>query len=247
MNVLINKIILVFLLCITFSFISTANQLLNQGMVNDSVYTEIVGDTVKIWDKQILENCCSIFIHELIFSGDSITVIEKDTSTNYCRCMCYFDLCATIISLNAGSYRVFVYRTYALEGYDSLYFIDSTSFVYSEISMIEPKIVTYQSECFNPLLVQEEARIPKGFILEQNFPNPFNPSTTINYQLPIDNYVTIKIYNMLGQEVATLVDGLQKAGYKTVEWDASKYPSGVYIYRIYTDKFIGIKKLLLIK
>ena len=74
--------------------------------------------------------------------------------------------------------------------------------------------------------------MPQEFALGQNAPNPFNPTTIINYQLPVESYVTIKIYNMLGQEVATLVDELQSAGYKTARFNGSELSSGVYFYRM---------------
>ncbi len=93
--------------------------------------------------------------------------------------------------------------------------------------------------------------IPKVFSLQQNYPNPFNPSTVIRYELPVDNYVTLKIYNALGQEVATLVDGMQDAGYKSVEWNANNVPSGMFFYRILAQSgdhnFNCVKKMLLLK
>ncbi|MDI6767089.1 MAG: T9SS type A sorting domain-containing protein [Bacteroidota bacterium] len=242
------KLKTVLLLFVGFSFISEAREFLYQSHVNDSVYVEILSDTVKIWDKNVYENCCVSFIHEISIVNDYITIIEKDTSTNYCRCMCYYDLCATILSLNAGSYHVSVYRTFAMENYDSLYFIDSTSFVYGGISFIKPKINTYQSECNNPTAVKEiENRIPEEFSLEQNYPNPFNPVTVIRYSLPVNSLVTLKVYNMLGQEVATFVDGMQDAGYKLVEWNAESKPSGLYVYKLNAGKYLSMKKMLLIQ
>jgi len=89
--------------------------------------------------------------------------------------------------------------------------------------------------------------IPKQFALEQNYPNPFNPITVFRYQLPIDSKVTLKIYNLLGQEIKTLVDDWQDAGYKTVEWNASNFSSGVYFYRIHAGSFTQTKKLILMR
>ncbi len=89
--------------------------------------------------------------------------------------------------------------------------------------------------------------IPKTFALEQNFPNPFNPLTSIRYQLPVSGWVTVKVYNSFGQEMVTLVDGPQEAGYKSVEWDASQFASGVYFYRLIAGSFISTKKMVLIR
>jgi len=105
-----------------------------------------------------------------------------------------------------------------------------------------------------PLAVNEREVLPTKFALEQNYPNPFNPSTKLKYQLPVDSRVTLKVYNVLGQVVATLADETQSAGYKTVEWNASNVASGVYFYKLETvgtsdhDKsFTQVKKMLLLK
>ena len=97
--------------------------------------------------------------------------------------------------------------------------------------------------------------VPKHFALSQNYPNPFNPLTVIVYQLPIESHVTLKIYNVLGQEVATLMEGILDAGFKRKEWAASNFPSGVYIYSLVANaipsgragSFVATKKMFLIR
>jgi len=96
--------------------------------------------------------------------------------------------------------------------------------------------------------------LPREFALQQNYPNPFNPATLILYQLPFESNVSLKVYNILGQEVVTLVDELQSAGYKHVSWHAGSMASGVYYYLMDaqgpTDtkkRFIQVKKMVLMK
>jgi len=89
--------------------------------------------------------------------------------------------------------------------------------------------------------------IPLKYNLEQNYPNPFNPSTKIKFSLPKDELVNLKIFNILGQEVATLVHEQLKAGSYSYDFNASKLSSGVYFYRIVAGSFNSVKKMLLIK
>ncbi len=98
--------------------------------------------------------------------------------------------------------------------------------------------------------------LPAEYAVHQNYPNPFNPTTVISYDLPANSYVTLKVYDVLGQEVKTLVDGSQPAGYKSVQFDGSGLPSGMYFYRVTalsagsngaSQTFQSVKKLMLIK
>ena len=88
---------------------------------------------------------------------------------------------------------------------------------------------------------------PSQFGLEQNYPNPFNPNTTINYRLPKSGQVTIKVYDVLGNEVKTLVNEYKPAGGYSINFDAGKLGSGVYIYRITAGGYTSAKKMTLIK
>ncbi|MEE8149247.1 MAG: T9SS type A sorting domain-containing protein [candidate division Zixibacteria bacterium] len=91
--------------------------------------------------------------------------------------------------------------------------------------------------------------LPTVFALDQNYPNPFNPSTEISFALPTSGRVSLIIYNVLGQEVETLVDGNMDAGNHTVTWEASSYSSGVYFYRLIADndKFVKTNKMMVLK
>jgi hypothetical protein len=97
-------------------------------------------------------------------------------------------------------------------------------------------------------------QIPNEYALYQNYPNPFNPVTKLTYQLPLESRVTLKIYNVLGQTMTTVVDEVQSPGYKSIDWDASNLASGVYLYRLETTgtgdqskTFIRIKKMFLVR
>ena len=108
---------------------------------------------------------------------------------------------------------------------------------------------------------EREGVLPSTFALFQNYPNPFNPSTRITYQLPIQSYITLKVFDVLGREVVTLAEGVEKPGYKSVLWDASRAAGGVYFCRLdagpperpyspssgRAGRFTSAKKLLLLR
>ena len=94
---------------------------------------------------------------------------------------------------------------------------------------------------------QVTPRTPANYSLYQNYPNPFNPTTQINFSVPKNSFVTLKVYNVLGQEVATLFSGMQKAGKYVATFDANRFASGVYFYRLQAGSFSSVKKMMLMK
>ena len=88
---------------------------------------------------------------------------------------------------------------------------------------------------------------PAEFALYQNRPNPFNPATTLSFSLPVRSRVALSVYNALGQEVATLVNGEMEAGVKEITFDATPLASGVYIYRLEAGAFVAARRMLLVK
>jgi len=93
----------------------------------------------------------------------------------------------------------------------------------------------------------EQIPLPKEYVINLCYPNPFNPTTTINYQLGKNSQVEISIYDINGKKVETLIKAYQNIGSYSVEWNASQYPSGIYIYKIIADEFVDVNKILLLK
>ena len=109
---------------------------------------------------------------------------------------------------------------------------------------------TICSGSWGPIVVSVEelgGRIPERFVLAQNYPNPFNPSTTIQFALSRRIHVSIKVYNALGLEVVSLVDGHLPPGQYQTTWNAADFASGVYLYRIQAGDFVETKKLIFFK
>ncbi len=95
--------------------------------------------------------------------------------------------------------------------------------------------------------VPEEPGIPTEFSLKQNYPNPFNPTTKIRYGIPEESKVTIRVFNLLGQQLAVLVNEVKPAGYYSVNFDASNLTSGIYLYKIEAKNFNSVRKMVLVK
>ncbi len=98
-----------------------------------------------------------------------------------------------------------------------------------------------------PTDVKSEDQLPVRFGLHQNYPNPFNPTTTFEFSIPTSLFANLSIYNLLGEKVATVVNGNLNAGTHTVQWDATGQPSGVYFYRLLTNDFVQTRKLVLLR
>jgi hypothetical protein len=96
-------------------------------------------------------------------------------------------------------------------------------------------------------VIEVDISAPAVFTLEQNYPNPFNPSTKIRFSIPTETDVRLNVYNTLGQEVAEIVNSRLKEGYHEVNFDAVSLTSGIYFYRLEADKFVDVKKMIIIK
>jgi hypothetical protein len=111
----------------------------------------------------------------------------------------------------------------------------------------QAKEITAQFTSLTKVTPENRTGIPKKYALDQCFPNPFNPSTIIRYQLPRTDYIELNVYNILGEKIATLMHGTMLAGYHKVEFDGHRLPSGIYIYKIKAGNFTAVKKMILAK
>ncbi len=176
---------------------------------------------------------------------------------------CYF----TVLNGTGGNHyslrfmhRSPYYRDTVLVPFDSLFYVipgpfTISLFVYNAQSVIDSATARFHS-AQTGLSVDEQASNgkPTSFVLEQNYPNPFNPSTEIRYQIPVEDptrrevsHVTLKVFDLLGREMATLVNEVKQSGTHTVTWDASGFSSSVYFYRLIVGDFVETKRLVVVR
>lgn len=117
----------------------------------------------------------------------------------------------------------------------------------NEITVQVDQLGDFKISNGQPDALVDESQLPTTYALSQNYPNPFNPTTTIQYALPKDGFVTLSVFNILGEEVARLIEKPQKAGFHQVVWDAQNFGSGVYFYKIVSGDFSKIRKMTLLK
>ena len=110
-----------------------------------------------------------------------------------------------------------------------------------------PDMGAFETNIINAIESQATTEMPKSYALHQNYPNPFNPSTTIEFALPKSAFVTLKVYNLLGEEVATLVAEQRAAGIHKLNWDAKGLASGIYLYQLEAGNYVQSKKLILMR
>lgn len=95
--------------------------------------------------------------------------------------------------------------------------------------------------------IEQEVYTPPNYVLSQNYPNPFTPSTNISYGIVERTHVTIRVYNMLGKLITTLVDDIKSAGSYIIQFHASNLPSGMYVLRMQAGNYNGVQKMMLVK
>jgi hypothetical protein len=216
----------------------------------DSLFVNLSADTVHIWDLSACGNCASVFVTSVNRSADTLYVVQEDTSHLMALCDCLFNLRTSVVGIPAGTYTVALYRDWHVK-FPSLtqpVFIGSLQFQYSPLGTASFSYRGFQSGCINDAVSQKSLPPPRQPLLLPNFPNPFNPSTTIRFQTSAKEYVVVKIFDLLGREIQTLMSEVRLPGLHSVRFEPRPgLSSGLYCYRLQAGSFVQTRTMLLLR
>ena len=207
----------------------------------DSLYVSMAGDTINVWDIAVCGYCAQAYSFSVTTSSDTIYIVQTDTAGRIALCACVVDLRASIVGIPSGTYWIVVYRDLLKKyGYheDTHKFIGSLQLKYEPIKTSPLSWQNFQSGC-NPSSVPRENQIVQNqFSLFSNYPNPFNPSTTIQFQISKTEYVVIKVFDVLGREVQTLLSEITYPGTHSLKFEMPKMTSsGIYLCRMIVGSY----------
>jgi len=214
------------------------NRLKLEKILGNNFYSDLYLEDYKIYYMDYLTH--SFIQEEFNFNSMAFEKSEAlyENISNYCT----FDNQYLVLLCN-DSLKIYDYKNLLMINHYDLSGIKHTD----EIMLCTPNVYLHQiSEITN---INDEVTVPRDINLSQNYPNPFNPTTTINYELPKASHVELKIYDILGREIKTLVDEYQQPGvYNSVfNTQNSFLSSGVYFYKLKADTYLEVKKMLLLK
>lgn len=210
----------------------------------------VVSDTVKIWNVNISSACNSVYIASTSLPKDSIIVTEQDTSTRHALCDCFYDVNISLTGLSAGNYQIVIYRQ-QFKKYqypkDTVILVASFNLSIAGGNAQQPSTKISASDCHSTPTSIRQNEIAGSYALLTSYPNPFNPTATIRYSIPQTAIVTLEVFDDVGRTVSTLVNEKKDAGEYSVQFDASKLGSGVYICRLIAGNNLLTNKLVLLK
>ncbi len=235
---------------LVLSVSASVGQPLCDFMGKDSLVVEIVGDTVKIWDLLACGNCASAFVTSVDTSGDSLYIMQTDTGQFPATCDCMFNLRASVVGLPAGMYTAVIYRDWHVKFpyLTEPVFIGSIQFQINPVATPMLSVSGFQSPCLPTSVPTEDPGLPEQFALLPNYPNPFNPSTTVPFQVSETQFVVIKVFDVLGREVQTLLSQLKSPGLHSVVFEARpELCSGIYCCRMTAGSFTRARSMVLLR
>jgi hypothetical protein len=192
----------------------------------DSIVVVSSNDTVYVWDYNVWEQCAFALDYTVEITDSIITILQIDTAAQGTTCYWYHNFAVPVVGLGEGNYRIDIFR-------DCLY---------EDIKFIKSFWFGYPISGIDDYLEQ-----PNQFELYNAYPNPFNPTTRISYSLPNYGFVSLVIYNSLGQAIETLIAENQSPGKYIIDFNAKGLSSGIYYYKLQFDKMIETRKIVLIK
>ena len=214
----------------------------------ETLSVQVLGDSVHVLNLHACLNCASEYEMSVAVIADTLVVTEIDTQPLVATCICTYDLRASVVGLPAGRYTAAVYRDVRAKFPQSeVIFVGSVEFECGPGATQAVSFTGGQSGCQPDGVEEAKAELPPEFSLEPNYPNPFNPSTTIRYRLPSCSHVTLTVFNTLGQQVATLVEGEMEAGDHEVKFDAFGLASGVYLCRLQAGTTLLTREMFCIR
>ncbi len=196
------------------------------NLTQDSIVIKSSNDTVFVWDYNAWEQCGFQLDYTVEIVDSVITITQIDTAEDMTTCYGYQDFVVPVLNVAEGTYRIDIYRDRLFE---EIKFIKSFWFQYPLTGVDDPK------------------ERPVKFFLQNAYPNPFNPITNISYSIPEYGFVSLEVYNSLGEKIIDIVSMYQHAGDYSVIFNAENLSSGIYFYKLQQNKYVVTKKVLLLK
>lgn len=217
----------------------------------DTLFATVQQDTIYLWEMDACTYCSAEFHVSVIRSSDTIYVVQTDTAGRIATCQCLFNLRATITGLPSGTYWIVVYRDLLKKyGYraDTHEFIGALQCTYQPATSPGLSWKGYQSSCISNSVPEKPRSLPGEFALEQIYPNPFNPGTTIQFRISRAEHVVLKVYDVLGREVSTVLAARTEPGTHSVIFRMPRdLTSGVYYCRMTAGAFVQTKAMVLLR
>ncbi len=214
-------------------------------------YAIVNGDTVEFGMMELNRNCGALFVMDAILEDSIFTITATDTG-DLAFCYCTFDVNIIVYGIEPGNYTAQFY-TYDLSGMmDSLqnWLLDTTyvgqvSFTVSGNGTSPVVLSSNQTDCY--FIESEPENLPNKFVLFNAYPNPFNSTTTIAFQLPESGIVNLSIYDINGRLVENLINRYTGMGSHRINWNAGEFASGIYLIKLTTEIGTKSRKILLLK
>jgi hypothetical protein len=237
--------------CLLLATAASVGQPLCDFKGRDTLFVTVQEDTIYVWDMHACAYCSAQFGISVSQSADTIHVVQTDTTGRLATCTCLFNLRSSIAGIPRGVYWIKVERDLLKKyGYsDDIHQLIGVLQIQYEPA-VSPGLSwgTYQSYCNPSSVAEEPAPIPLQFALEQIYPNPFNPGTTIQFRISRSEHVVLKVYDVLGREVQTLLAARTEPGVHTVSFRMPKeLNSGIYYCRMTVGSFSQTKTMILLR